>query len=569
MPQLEIIARCRTFATLVFPALACAALAPAAMAEAPLRSLERTGFPEPFALACSWDPLTVRETYSGIAVIARANGTTMVLGPSLEIGRDPRRGHIEQSFGEDPYLVGEMGLAAIEGLQGAGKPHGLAAGKVFAAITGFAGPGLPADGVGPTPVAERELRELYFPPFEQVLRRTSVGAIVPSRNEIDGVPSHANAWLLKDILRGEWKYGGTVIASREGIADLYSVYHVAVDAVGALSLARDAGADAGPTDVAAFVPSNDAPSRALALKAAQRSITLLANDGELPLSLPAAGRTPMKIALVELGTVTPMQEELRARIRDRATVVTPGQADHIVVAVGEIDAAAQRESVTSLAAFNKPIILVFTAMRPFADPDVVARAKAVLGAWGLGDAGPKAIVSVLFGDVNPGGKLAATIARDAGQLPLFYNAKPSSRRGYLFDSSDPLYTFGWGLSYSSFELGPPLLSSNSVGPDGSVTVSVEVRNHSKRAGDETIQLYVHGNVSPTTRPVKELKGFQRVSLKPGEKRTVRFTLEGQGLAIWDMDMHRLVVPGEYEVMTGPNSVALKSVTLRVRKGAGK
>jgi beta-glucosidase len=563
------IARCRALATFVLQCLAFATIAPAVMAEAPLRSLENAGFPEPFALACSWDTATVRDAYSSLAAMARASGTTMVLGPSLEIGRDPRRGRVEQSFGEDPYLVGEMGLAAIEGLQGAGKPHTLAPGKVFAAVTEFAGPGLPADGVGPTPVSERELREVYFPPFEQVLRRTSVGAIVPSRNEIDGVPSHANTWLLKDVLRGEWKYGGTVIASHEGIADLHAIYHVAADEVNAVALARAAGVDTGPRDVAPFVASGSVASQASALKAAQRAITLLANDNVLPLSLPSAGRTPLKLALVELGSVTPMLDELHARVRDRATIVTPGQADYIVVSIGDVDSAKQRESVAALAALDKPIIAVLTSIRPSADPEVVARAKAVLGAWGLGDAGPKAIVSILFGDANPGGKLAATIARDAGQLPLFYNAKPSSRRGYLFDTSEPLYAFGWGLSYSSFELGPPLLSAATVGPDGSIKVSVEVRNHSKRAGDETIQLYVHGKVSPTTRPVKELKGFQRVSLKPGEKRTVRFTLEAQSLAIWDMDMHRIVEPGEYEVMTGPNSVALKTVTLRVHKGAGK
>lgn len=539
------------------------------MPESQLRSLESAGFPEPLALACSWDPAVVREAYSEMAALARAKGAKMVLGPSLAIARDPRRGHPGESFGEDPYLAGELGVAAIEGLQGSGKPHELAAGKVFAAVTGLAGPGLPADGVGPAPVAERELREVYFPPFEHAIRRTAVGAIVPSRNAIDGVPSHANAWLLKDVLRGEWRYGGTVIATREGITDLHAVYRVAADDVAALALARIAGADGGPIDVTPLAVSPTANSKAIAAKAAQRSIVLLANDGTLPLSLPTAGRTPLRIALVELGSMPSILDELRARTRDRAAIVTPGQADFIVLAIGETDAAAPRDSIAAIAALGKPVIVVLASALPSIDPEVARQAKAVVGAWGLGEAGPKAITAVVFGDANPGGKLPTTIARDAGQLPIFYDEKPTAHRGYLFDSKDPLFPFGWGLSYASFETGTPLLSSTSVGANGSVKVSVEVRNNSKLAGDETVQLYIHGKVSSTTRPVKELKGFQRITLKAGEKRTVRFTLEAQSLAIWDMDMHRVVEAGEYEVMTGPNSIALKSATLTVRKGAGQ
>ncbi len=569
MPQLQIIARCRAIATPVTLALACAAPAFSAMAEGQLRSLERSGFPEPFALACSWDPALVRETYSEMAAIARAQGAKMVLGPSLAIERDPRRGRIDQSFGEDPYLVGELGVAAIEGLQGPGKPHELAAGKVFAAITGFAGPGLPAEGVGPAPVAERELREVYFPPFEAAIRRTSVTAVVPSRNEIDGVPSHANAWLLKDVLRGEFKFGGTVIATREGITDLHTIYGVASDDVAALALARAAGANAGPMEIEPFNAAHTTNSKTIAANAARRSIVLLANGDVLPLSLPTAGRTPLKLALVEVGSMTSMLDELRARMRDRGTVVTPGQADVVVLAIGEADLAAQRDAIAGLTALGKPMIAVFVSARPSIDPEVAKSAKAVVGAWGLGDAGPKAIAAILFGDANPGGKLPATLAQSAGQLPLFYDEKPTAHRGYLFGTTEPLYPFGWGLSYSSFELGTPTLSSTSVGADGSIKVSVEVRNNSKIAGDETIQLYVHGKVSSTTRPVKELKGFQRVTLKPGEKRTVRFTLEAPSLAIRDMDMQRVVEPGEYDVMTGSSSVALKTATLTVRKGAGK
>jgi len=273
--------------------------------------------------------------------------------------------------------------------------------------------------------------------------------------------------------------------------------------------------------------------------------------------------------VIELGSMTPLAEDIRARMRDRGTIVPPVQADLVVLALGDTGAAAVRDALAGLADLGKPVIVVLGGERPNIAPETAQRAKAVLAAWGLGVAGPKAVAAVLFGDANPGGKLPITIARDAGQLPLFYDAKPSAHRGYLFDSSEPLYAFGTGLSYSSFELGTPMLSTTTIGPEGSVQVSVEVRNNSRRAGDETVQLYVHGKVSSTTRPIKELKGFQRVTLKPGEKRTVRFALEARDLAIWNTDMRRVVEPGEYEVMTGPGSTALKTVVLRVRKGAGK
>jgi beta-glucosidase len=165
--------------------------------------------------------------------------------------------------------------------------------------------------------------------------------------------------------------------------------------------------------------------------------------------------------------------------------------------------------------------------------------------------------------VNPGGKLPVTIPRSVGQLPMFYNVKPSARRGYLFDTTAPLFPFGYGLSYTTFEIGTPQLSSDHIGVDGSVTVSVPVRNTGSRAGDQTVQLYVHQLVGSVTRPIKELKAFERVNIAAGETKTVTFTLTPETFRMWNIDMHRVVEPGAFEVMVGPNSVDLKTTTLHI------
>jgi beta-glucosidase len=170
---------------------------------------------------------------------------------------------------------------------------------------------------------------------------------------------------------------------------------------------------------------------------------------------------------------------------------------------------------------------------------------------------------VLFGDANPGGKLPVTIARSVGQLPMFYNQKPSAHRGYIFDGIEPLFPFGFGLSYTTFEIGAPSLSAAKIARDGSVKVTVEVRNTGKVAGDEVVQIYLRDVVSSVTRPVKELKGFRRVTLTAGAVTNVTFTLDSEAFALWDKDMKRVVEPGEFTIYSGTNSVELKKATLQV------
>ncbi len=171
----------------------------------------------------------------------------------------------------------------------------------------------------------------------------------------------------------------------------------------------------------------------------------------------------------------------------------------------------------------------------------------LLEAWYLGQEGGTALAEILFGDVNPSGHLPISIARTVGQLPVFYNYKPSARRNYLFDTTQPLFPFGFGLSYTSFETGAPRLSSSSIAPNGTVTVEVDVRYTGARAGDQVVQLYIRDLVSSVTRPVKELKGFARISLAPGESRVARFTLTPRELGFWNGQMRFVVEPGAFEI----------------------
>jgi beta-glucosidase len=225
----------------------------------------------------------------------------------------------------------------------------------------------------------------------------------------------------------------------------------------------------------------------------------------------------------------------------------------------------QEELVRAVLDTGKPTVLVLINGRPPAIPELAERAPAILEGWYLGQEGGTAVAEVLFGDVNPGGKLPVSFPRSVGQLPLFYNRKPTALRGYLFDTTKPLFPFGHGLSYTTFAYAAPKVSPPRIPLDGRATVSVEVTNTGARAGDEVVQLYIRAEVSRATRPVLELKGFRRVSLAPGEKRTVTFDLGPEQLSYHGPEMKRVVEPGRFQVMVGGNSAEVKAVGLEVAR----
>jgi len=634
---------------------------------------DATSFPQAIALASSWDPDLLTRVFTVAAREIRARGVQLVLAPVVDVSRDPRWGRIEETYGEDPYLVSQLGVAAVRGFQGDALPLG--PGKVFATLKHMTGHGQPEGGtnVGPASISERTLREVFFPPFAAAIHSAHALNVMPSYNEIDGIPSHGNYWLLHDILRGEMGFTGAVVSDYEGIEQLVTLHHVEPDFLHAAARAMHAGVDSDLPDGAAYAKlpealskglvtqeqidtavrrmlrmkflaglfenpyadakaaqaiTNNPEARALAVQAARETTVLLKNDGLLPLNTsmrtlavigPNAARVDLggysnvpnhtvslldgiktkvgsrvKVVSAEGVRITDKgdwysdavqladREANLARIKE-AVEVAKG-ADEIVLAIGSSSAvsregwdqathlgdradlgliAQQNELAQAIFALGKPVVVVLINGAPLSIPEVADKANALLEAWYPGQEGGTALADILFGDANPGGKLPLTIARSLGQLPMYYNQKPTAHRGYLFDTTKPLFPFGFGLSYTTFEIGAPRLSATRINPDQTVTVSVEVRNTGKVAGDEVVQLYLHDVVSSVTRPIEELKGFRRVTLAPGESKSVQFTLDREAFALWNQEMKRVVEPGAFEIMVGPNSVDLKTATLEV------
>jgi beta-glucosidase len=229
----------------------------------------------------------------------------------------------------------------------------------------------------------------------------------------------------------------------------------------------------------------------------------------------------------------------------------------------------QEELVRAVQATGTPVVVVLINGRPLSVTRLASTVPAIVEGWYLGQETGTAIADVLFGDVNPGGKLPVSIARDVGQLPMFYNRKPTSRRGYLFDSTKPLWPFGHGLSYTTFAYGSPRVASSTIPAAGRTTVSVDVTNSGTRAGDEVVQLYVRDRVSRVTRPLQELRGFRRITLKPGEMQTVTFDVDAKTLGYYGPENRWVVEPGTFDLMLGGSSASVKTVPLEVQPGQAR
>jgi beta-glucosidase len=661
-----------------------------------LQGPEATSFPQSIAIASSWNPDLVERVFGTVAAEVRARGAQQVLAPVVDVAREPRWGRIEETYGEDPYLTSRLGVAAVRGFQGTGRLTGPAptmpSDRAIATLKHMTGHGQPESGTntGPAPLGENTLRNFFFPPFEAAVKEAHAGSLMPSYNEVDGVPSHANAWMLRDVLRGEWGFDGTIVSDWGAIPELASRHHVAADSSDAARQALAATVDVDLPEIASYAklvdevkagrvqqrsidvavrrllrakfalglfenPYVDAARadsisgaeahRALALEAARQSIVLLKNDGgALPLKAdglkriavigPHAGEvllggyagTPRYsvsilegirkrasgatvdyaegVRLTEDSTFTkepqPHLNGVRSIARwnsDRVVladstgnsrrieeaVALARASDVAIVVVGDNEMTSreawaethlgdrtslglvgqQEELVRAVQAAGKPVVLVLINGRPLSVPRLAASAPAIVEGWYLGQETGTAIAEVLFGDVNPSGKLPVSVARDVGQLPMFYNRKPTSRRGYLFSPTTPLWPFGYGLSYTTFSYAAPRVAASRMNAKGSTTLMVDVTNSGSRAGDEVVQLYVRDRVSRVTRPVLELRGFQRISLAPGETRTVRFEVGPQTLGYYGPANKWVVEPGAFDLMVGGSSAQLQSVVLEV------
>ena len=639
-------------------------------------ALGATSYPQAIGLATTWDDALLKRVFNAVALEARSRGADECLMPVVDVARDPRWGRTEETYGEDPYLAGRMGVAAVRGLQGDGAT--IDGNHVFATLKHFAVHSQPQAGtnVGPADYGERTVREFFLPPFEVGVHEGNVRAIMPSYNELDGIPNHSNVWLLRNVLRNEWGYKYLTVSDYFAIDQLIDIHHVAANCDEAAKMAITAGVDIElpfakcyrslPVLVRSHqVPESridEAVSRVLyakfelglfdhpfvdpqkavesagtkadadlALQAARETITLLKNENNLlPLDIlklktiavigPNAAEahlggysgTPkhaisvldgiknkvgnkVEVLYAEGCRITeskPVWEEDKVIPPDPAldekrmaeAVDVLGKADLGIVVVGDNEQTSreawspthlgdrdsldlvgrQDELIARLLATGKPVVVVLLHGRPNSIDFIAEHVPAILDGWYLGQEGGTAMADVIFGDYNPAGRLPITVPRSVGQLPDFYNQKPSAHRPYLFSNSTPLFPFGYGLSYSKFRYANLRLEPATVPINGKTRVSVDVSNTGNRAGDEVVQLYIRDEVSSVTRPIKELKGFERVNLKPGETRTVSFSIGPEELQFYNREMKRVVEPGTFKIMVGPNSVDVTSVTLDVR-----
>ena len=611
-----------------------------------------TVYPTPLTLASAWDPALVEEVGRQTAVEMRACGMHWSFTPNVDVARDPRWGRTGETFGEDPYLVSQMGAAMVRGLQTGG---GTAESRVVACAKHLVGGGEPLNGLNaaPTDISRRTLFEIFLPSFKAAV---DAGAytVMAAHNEIEGEPCHGSHYLLTDILRGQMGFRGFVVSDWMDIERLYSLHHVVGSEKEAYERAVLAGIDMhmhGPgfwegvvelvragripesrIDEAArailrpkfelglfehpFVDTTAIPSkvyteehRKLALECARQGIVLLKNDGLLPLD--RQGKLRILVTGPNANNHTVLGDWTLPQPEDRVVTILEGlrqvagpgaqvtyydsgedifhidparirragelarQADVNVVVVGSnslrfltelktsgenVDrahinlAGRQLELIQAVHASGKPLIVVFVNSRPLGEPWVAEHANAILEAWEPGSLGGQAVAEVIFGVVNPSGKLPITIPRCEGQIQMVYNYKPAMyAHRYRDEKSTPLYPFGYGLSYTTFRLSDLKLSAEHVKTGDSLTVSVKLQNTGRVAGAEVVQLYIRDEVCTYTRPVQELKGFRKVFLQPGEAKTVSLKLDPQGLGYYDRDGRYVLEPGWFTVMVGTSS----------------
>lgn len=644
-------------------------------------AVDGTSFPQPIALAATFNPELVESLFSMTAREARLRGAHQALTPVVDVAREPRWGRVEETYGEDPYLVSRLGIAAVRGFQGNGTFRGKH--HVIATLKHFVGHGQPESGMNcaPANVSLRVLRETFLFPFKEVLRHAGAISIMPSYNEVDGVPSHTNQWLLREVLRKEWGFQGFLVSDYFAIWELgyrpeTHGHFVAKDKLDSCVQAVRAGVNIELPDPDCYLhlaelvrkgvlgeseldelvapmlfwkfqmglfedPYVDPQEaervvgseahRALALSAAREAITLLRNENNLA---PLDANTIKSIAVIGPNANRPLLggysgvpkqnvtvlEGIQEKVGHRARVifsegckitvggswnqdeVVPSEpeedrqaigeavevakkADVIVLAIGGNEQTSreawslqhmgdranldligrQEELVRAMIGTGKPVIVFLFNGRPLSINYVSQNVPVIYECWYLGQETGRAVAEVLFGDHNPGGKLPITFPRSVGQVPVFYNYKPSARRGYLFDQVSPLYAFGYGLSYTSFALKNLRLTKRRIKPGGSTRALIDVTNTGKREGTEVVQMYIRDLVSSVTRPVKELKGFRKVRLKPSETTTVALDITPDELSFYDRHMKYVVEPGEFEIMVGNSSrdVDLQKVVLQV------
>ena len=633
-----------------------------------------TVFPIPLGLASTFDPALVEAGARVASVEATGQGVRWTFSPMLDIARDPRWGRIAEGSGEDTWLDTKMAEAMVRGYQGDLSD----ATSMAACIKHFAGYGAAEGGrdYNSTFLTERQLRNVYLPPFEAAVKAGAL-TLMTSFNDNDGVPSTGNVFLVKDVLRGEWGFDGLVVTDWNSMGEMIN-HGFGVDRKDVARKSLEAGVDMDMmtygylshleelvrsgavkeadideavrnilrvkillglfenpyVDVEAGRAVQYAPEHlAAAQKTAEESAILLKNDGVLPLKADAIRNIlvtgPMADAPHEqLGTwafdgqsnhtVTPLkalQERFPGKVtyvqglknsrsrRERFddVVVAARRADVVLVFLGEEAIlsgeahsladlnlkGAQSELLAALKAAGKPVVATVMAGRPLTIERDLPNCAAMLYAFHPGTMGGPALVNLLCGDVNPSGKTPVTFLRTVGQAPLYYSHNMTGRpyngetlldeipeeagqtslgntSYYLDYGAYPLFPFGYGLSYTTFAYSGIALDREAYGTEDTVQVSFTLANTGTRAGTEVVQVYVRDLVGSITRPVKELKHFERVTLDPGESRTLTVGIPVQDLAFVGLDGVKKVEPGEFQLWVAGDSASGEPVSFEVK-----
>jgi beta-glucosidase len=640
-----------------------------------------TCFPQIIGVASTWEPDLAEAMATVVRQQMRAAGAQQGLSPVIDVTRDPRWGRVEETFGEDPYLVSQMGVSFVRGLQGDDLHTG-----VLATAKHFVGYGLPEGGMNwaPAHIPARELREVFMLPFETAVKEANLQSVMNAYHELDGVPCAASKELLTDILRDEWGFDGLVVSDYFAIAELQRNHKLSDSRAQTAKIALEASIDVelpstdyygeslveavenGEIDIAlvdkivarhlavkfklglfenpyvdedAVTAVFDTPEqRTLARDIARKSFVLLKNEDDLlPISpdlsniavigpqahtirhllgdyaylchietlqemtaeqnvfnMPVPDRIDMVESFVPMHTIL---EGLQARVSENMTLHyaegckvtgddTSGFAEAVAAAqksevalvfvggksgltdsctCGEardrVDlnlTGVQEELIKTIHATGTPTIVVLVNGRPLTINWAHENVPAILEAWLPGEEGAEALAEVIFGDVSPSGKLPISFPRHVGQVPIYHNHKPSGGRShwkqeYVDASNKPLYAFGYGLSYTEFNLENLQLDKTELTADETVQISLDVTNSGQMAGDEVIQLYVQDLFASVTRPLQDLKGFKRVHLAPGKMKTVTFSLAASQLGFYNANMDFVVEPGTVRVMVGTAS----------------
>ena len=627
-----------------------------------------TVYPSPITIASTWDENNSYDVGVQTALEMRSTGSHWAFTPNVDVMRDARWGRVGETFGEDPFLVSQMGVAMINGLQ-QGDYTGI--NKVIACAKHLIAGSEPINGLNLSPmdISERTLNEIYLPPYKSAVD-AGVFSIMAAHNEVNGVPSHSNKKLMSNIIRNEWGFDGFYVSDWLDIERLETLHKVARNFKEAIYLAVDAGIDMhmhGPefpelvvelvnegklseerVNYACskileakfklglfenrFVDEDDISEKIFnqyhketALKLARQGIVLLKNNDVLPLRRPKNSKNRILVTGpnannqsilgdwhsaqpdenvytvfegikkigTEMGYLVDYHDsnENIKRISEKdidKTIEAAKEYDLVVLVIGdnsmrykwnqktagentaraELDLAGkQLDLAMGLKESGKNVIVVYVNGRPISEPWISENINAIIEAWEPGSFGGLAVAEIIFGKINPSGKLPLTVARTVGQLKMFYNHKHSMYfRDYAMQTNKPLYSFGFGLSYTKFDISKPKINSSKF-KKGILSVSVKVKNIGEISGDEVVQLYISDKYSSITRPVKELKAYQRVSLKPGESKEILFELNKSAFAYYDSEMNYIVEAGDFDILVGNSSrdEDLKNTNFNVEK----